>query len=130
MDSFAAFILAHEDFAESLKITAEKITGLQPNIFAYTNKIDSLPVIIEKINKKLASIQSDKIFVFADLIGGSCWSLANMIAREHPEVKIIGGVNLPMVISLIINHEKLVIDQLTEKIIEDSKKGIKEFTRK
>jgi len=66
MDSFAAFILAHEDFAESLKITAEKITGLQPNIFAYTNKIDSLPVIIEKINKKLASIQSDKIFVFAD----------------------------------------------------------------
>jgi len=130
MDSFAAFILAHEDFAESLKITAEKITGLQPNIFAYTNKIDSLPVIIEKINKKLASIQSDKIFVFADLIGGSCWSLANMIARDHPEVKIIGGVNLPMVISLIINHEKLVIDQLTKKIIEDSKKGIKEFTRK
>jgi len=53
-----------------------------------------------------------------------------MIARDHPEVKIIGGVNLPMVISLIINHEKLVIDQLTKKIIEDSKKGIKEFTRK
>ena len=65
-----------------------------------------------------------------DLIGGSCWSLANMIAREHPEIKIIGGVNLPMVISLIINHKKFEIDRLTEKIIEDSKKGIKEFSRK
>ena len=125
MNSFAAFILAHEDFAESLKITAEKITGQQPNIFAYYNKIDSLPFILDKVNKKIATLQVKRIYVFIDLIGGSCWSLANMIAREHPEVIIIGGVNLPMIISLIINHDKLETDQLTEKIIEDSKKGIK-----
>ena len=52
-----------------------------------------------------------------------------MIAKAHPEIITIGGVNLPMVISLIINHEKLEIEQLTDKIIEDSKKGIKVLGR-
>ena len=130
MNSFAAFILAHEDFAESLKLTAEKITGQQPNIFPYSNKIDSLPVIFEKINEKLTTLQSNKIYVFVDLIGGSCWNLANMIAQKYPDIIIIGGVNLPMIISFIINQNKLEMDQLTEKIIEDSKKGIKELSRK
>ena len=130
MDLFAAFILAHEDFSESLKLTAEKITGEQPNIFPYSNKIDSLPIIFEKISEKLSMLQSNKIYIFVDLIGGSCWSLANMIAKKYSDIIIIGGVNLPMVISFIINHEKLEMDQLTLKIIEDSKKGIKELCRK
>jgi mannose/fructose-specific phosphotransferase system component IIA len=125
MDSFNVFILAHEDFAESLKSTAEKITGSQPNIFPYSNKIDSLQIIFKKINEQLAIMQSHKIYVFVDLIGGSCWSLANMIVKEHPEIIVIGGVNLPLVISFINNQEKLETESLTQKIIEDSKKGIK-----
>ena len=63
MDSFAAFILAHEDFAESLKQTAEKITGQQPNIFPYSNKIDSLPLIFEKISEKYPAVNFVKINV-------------------------------------------------------------------
>ena len=125
MNSFNAFILAHEDFAESLKSTAEKITGSQPNIFFYSNKIDSLQIIFKKINEQIETLQSNRIYVFVDLIGGSCWSLANMIAKENPDIIVVGGVNLPMVLSFIINHEKLETAQLTEKIIEDSKKGIK-----
>ena len=125
MDSINAFILAHEDFAESLKSTAEKIIGSQPNIFPYSNKIDSLQIMFKKINEQIAVLQSNRIYVFVDLIGGSCWSLTNMIAKEHPDIIVVGGVNLPMVISFIINHDKLETEPLTEKIIEDSKKGIK-----
>ncbi len=125
MEPFNAFILAHEDFAKSLKSTAEKITGPQPNIFPYSNKIDSLQIIFKKINEQVAILQSNRIYIFVDLIGGSCWSLANMIAKEHPDIIVVGGVNLPMVISFIINHDKLDTALLCEKIIEDSKKGIK-----
>ena len=89
MNSFNAFILAHEDFAESLKSTAEKITGSQPNIFFYSNKIDSLQIIFKKINEQIETLQSNRIYVFVDLIGGSCWSLANMIAKENPDKEVV-----------------------------------------
>jgi mannose/fructose-specific phosphotransferase system component IIA len=129
MKSFAAFILAHEDFAFSLKNTVEKITGPQQNIFPFSNKTESLQIIFANINQQIVKLNSEIIFVFVDLIGGSCWSLANMIYKEHPEIIIIGGVNLPMILSLIINHEKLKLEQLKNKIIEDSKKGIKVLSR-
>lgn len=129
MAPFASFILAHEDFALSLKNTIEKITGPQDNIYTYSNKTDALPVILNKISKKLSTIESDKIFVFVDLVGGSCWGLANMVLKDHPDVIVIGGVNLPMILSLIINHENLPVEKLVNKIIEDSKKGIKELGR-
>ena len=53
-----------------------------------------------------------------------------MILKEHPEIIIIGGVNLPMILSLIINYGNLPAERLVNKIIEDSKKGIKELSRK
>lgn len=125
MKSFAAFILSHEELASSLKNTVDKITGPQHNIFPYSNKIDSLPIILEKVEEQIKQLNSEMIFVFVDLVGGSCWSLANMIFRNHPEVIVIGGVNLPMIISLIINYESLSAEKLIDKILEDSKKGIK-----
>ena len=125
MNSFTAFILAHEDLAFSLKNTVEKITGTQNSIFPYSNKTEILPIIFEKINNQISELNSDIIFVFVDLVGGSCWSLANMILKENPEIIIIGGVNLPMILSLIINHANLSAEKLIDKILEDSKKGIK-----
>ena len=129
MNSFTAFILAHEDLAFALKNTVEKITGSQQNIFPYSNKIESLPIIVEKINNQIAELNSEIIFVFVDLVGGSCWSLANMVHKKYPDIIVIGGVNLPMLLSLIVNYENLDSKELIDKIIEDSKKGIKIISR-
>lgn len=130
MTSFSAFILAHEDFAFSLKNTIEKITGPQKSIYPYSNKTEALPILLKKISDQINKIKSAHIFVFVDLVGGSCWGLANMILKEHPEIVIIGGVNLPMILSLIINYGNIPAERLVNKIIEDSKKGIKELSRK
>lgn len=129
-NSFVAFIIGHSEFAESLKTTVEKITGQQPNLFAYSNKAESLSNIYKKIRERISKFESDKKYIFVDLMGGSCWSLASMVAREYPEIIIISGVNLPMVISLIINHHELDTDHLTNKILEDSKKSIQILNRK
>lgn len=125
MKSCAAFIIAHEDFAQSLNSTVEKIMGSQENIYAYSNKTDSLPVLFEKIKKQMESLKDKQIFVFVDLVGGSCWSLANMIVKQFTDITVIGGVNLPMIVSLIINHDKMTKNQLIDKLVEDSRKGIK-----
>jgi len=125
MHSFAVFILAHNDLAFSLKETAEQIMGEQKNIFPYSNKTESLPILFDKIRNQITALNKDHIYFFVDLIGGSCWNLASMLKKELPNLIIFGGVNLPMIFSLLMNHDSLTSNDLINKVIEDSRKGIK-----
>lgn len=124
MKSFAIFILTHGDLAFSLKNTVENIIGKQPPIFPYTNKIDTLPLLFEKINNHLHELNTKNLYLFVDLVGGSCWSLANMLKKENPGLVVLGGVNIPMIVSFLINYENLDQTNLIIKIMEDAKKGI------
>ena len=123
-EKFATFILTHEQMALCLQKAIEKILGRQKNIFAYTNLVDALPVLAKKIEKDIKRVNPDHIVCFVDLAGGSCWSLANMIAKQHPGVTIIAGVNMPMLVSYFSNLNELPFEALITKVIKDGSRGI------
>lgn len=124
MDSYGLFILSHENLAESLKKTIEKIIGRQENLFSFSNKTDSLQVIEEKIKKQIHKYNYDRNILFVDLVGGSCWSLANLMKKKDESLTVIGGVNLSMLVSIYMNYQKLDYEELIQKTIEDGKRGI------
>jgi mannose/fructose-specific phosphotransferase system component IIA len=124
MNTIITFILTHEQIAICLQKAIEKILGKQENLFPYTNQVDALPVLGEKIRKNIQEIQAKHIVCFVDLAGGSCWNLANIIAKQHKYVTIIAGVNLPMLISYYSNLNELPFDQLILKTIKDGSRGI------
>lgn len=124
MKTFATFILTHEQMAVCLQKAIEKILGKQKNIFSYTNLVDTLPVLAEKIEKDIKNITPDYPVCFVDLAGGSCWSLANMIKKNYPALTVISGVNMPMLVSYFSNLNELDFDALITKIINDGSRGI------
>ena len=48
--SIATFILTHEQIAICLQKAVEKILGEQGHLFSYTNLVDALPVLAQKIH--------------------------------------------------------------------------------
>ena len=98
--------------------------GKQENLFPYTNLVDSLPVLNQKINEDIKTVGPKHIVCFVDLAGGSCWNLANMIAKQHAGVTIIAGVNVPMLISYFSNMNDLSFDALISKTVKDGSRGI------
>jgi mannose/fructose-specific phosphotransferase system component IIA len=107
-----------------LQRATEKILGKQKNLFPYTNLVDSLPVLAEKITKNIEDVKPDHIVFFIDLAGGSCWNLANMIQKQQKNTTIIAGVNMPMLISYYTNLNEIPINELIEKVINDGSRGI------
>ena len=122
--SIATFILTHEQIAICLQKAVEKILGEQEHLFPYTNLVDALSVLAQKINDNINDIQPDHIVCFVDLAGGSCWSLANMIGKQHKNVTIIAGVNMPMLVSYFSNMNDLPYKALINKVVKDGSRGI------
>lgn len=118
------FILTHGQMAVSLHKVVERILGEQENFLPYTNAVDALPVLAQKINQDIENIQPDQIVCFVDLAGGSCWSLANMIKKQHNNVTIIAGVNMPMLVSYFSNMNDLPFETLIDKTVKDGSRGI------
>lgn len=128
MASYAIILLTHGELAFALKNTVEHIVGKQEDIYPFTNKTDSLPVLYKKIESQINLLHEKNKYLFVDLVGGSCWNLVNMLAKDNKNLTVIGGVNLPMLLSFIVNHDSLSHQKLIEKIIDDSKKNIQILT--
>ena len=124
MNNSVTFLITHEQIAVYLQRATEKILGKQQNLFSYTNIEDSLPVLAQKINQNIKDLKPGHIVCFVDLAGGSCWNLAHMLHKEHKNLTIISGVNMPMMISYFTNLNEIPFDELIEKVLKDGSRGI------
>ena len=124
MKTISTFIIAHEDFAAAILRTVEKVLGPQAQVTTFSNQQDALPVLLQKILKQIKAEQAEKVVVFIDLKGGSCWNLAGMLRQHCPQLTAIAGVNLPMLISYFSYRNEFDFDDLLNKAILDGGKGI------
>lgn len=124
MNNIITFIIAHGQISICLQQATEKILGEQKDLYPYTNLEDSLPVLSQKIKQNIEDTRPAKIVLFIDLAGGSCWNLANMIHKDHKNVTIISGVNMPMLISYFTNLNEIPFEELIKKVLKDGTRGI------
>ena len=127
-EEIAVFLISHENLATALLRTVEKIIGPQENVFAYSNSKDSLPLLTEKIIAQMREITALHVVFFIDMMGGSCWALANMIRKTYPTVTIISGMNLPMLLSLFTSMSELSFSELVQKVRDNGIRGIQSIS--
>lgn len=83
--------------------------------------------------RKLVSVvkEEDEILLFADLIGGSpLTTTANVLAEEGliGRTTMIGGMNLPLVLSAAVMKDTMDTAELKEMLIPESREMLQEFT--
>lgn len=112
----AFIIVGHGDFPSALKSSAEMIMGKMNNLFAipleqedgkesYKNKI-------QNVVNKLAD-EYESFTIFSDLLGGTPNNCVTELYQENTNIKIISGVNLPIVLTALTGDlpgEQLVME--------------------
>ena len=74
--------------------------------------------------------EDDEIIMFADIVGGSpLATAANVIAEKGLLAKttMIGGMNLPLVLTAVLGKDDVDTEELKEEIIEGAREQVKEF---
>ncbi len=120
-----ALIITHDDLAEVLLRTTGHFAETGNNIRCFSNQKEEIEAIVQHSVSFIRECAADTVFIFTDLVGGSCWQAGLRIRREIPGAVVIGGVNLPMLISFVAYRSKMESNALKNKIIEDAQKAIR-----
>ena len=121
---YLSFVITHGSLACSIKEVAEQLIKPATELRCYSNSVQVLEEIEKDILGQIEREKPEKVAVFVDLVGGSCWIAANRIKQGREQIAVIGGVNVPMLVSYFINYERLEWPELLNKITADAQKGV------
>ncbi len=119
-------LVTHGSLACCLKAVTEKLITPASEVLCFSNQEIALDDIQSAIEALIVERKPEKLLLFVDLVGGSCWLLANRLKKQHDNTWIVAGVNVPMLVSYHMNFNRLPWQELIQKIVVDGKKGILE----
>ena len=122
-------LTGHGSFPSGMLESVELITGelKQIEVVPFEEDKDKLE---KEINQAIENVNSDSgVVCFADLAGGTPFNVCSTIAATRDNVRVVGGTNLPMLLSGMFQRESAT-DQFVETVLKEGKDNIKQFEMK
>jgi len=119
-------IVGHGIFSQGLLSALEEIIGKQTGVEVISNRKLSAEALSGLISKKLVGAKKG-LFVFVDLLGGSCFNVCRSMQKTHGDWIVIAGVNLSMLVTYFNYRLKLSGKELAEKTLKAGMRGIASF---
>ncbi|MBI1808449.1 MAG: hypothetical protein HYR75_01015 [Gemmatimonadetes bacterium] len=95
-----AIVAAHGDFAAGLISAVQMITG-QGAAFRAVSQVGLDAASLEVVMRE-AVVSHGATVVFTDLPAGSCTIAARKATRDLPDVAVVTGANLPMLLDFVM----------------------------
>lgn len=122
-------IVTHGHLGEELLKSAELIMGEQKDAMAMAlnlgDEVDHLKSEVEKVvvENKVAGKET---IMFVDVLGGSPSNVALYMLKKYG-VKVITGVNLPMLLEMFSSRNSVSLDELVDSVAKSGVDGIHKF---
>lgn len=126
-------LVSHGNFAPGLHSAVSMLAGSNRNDILSTSLQDGMSsdTFDENVDKLIRNIQKeDEIILLADIIGGSpLTTTLNVLNRRGflGSTVVFGGMNLMLALNSILMKDEMDIEDLKEKLINESRESIKEF---
>lgn len=117
-------LASHGKLAEGMKDTLEMIVGKNENIYAFAAYSDgSETKFLEDIQALINENQDEQIVIATDVLGGSVNNEMLQLLNRYPQVYLISGMNLPVIITLATAVCPLTTEMI-EEAISMGKEGV------
>ena len=105
-------LVGHGKLAQGLLDALEGITGSREDVIP----LDNEGLTPEGLEERLAEIVAGRpAIVFVDLPSGSCAFAARRLRARQPQIAIVCGVNLPLLLDFVF-HRELSLAQLIDRL--------------
>lgn len=118
-------IISHCDLGKELLNAAELIMGkLEAANSISVTQTTQCAELLKTISKEIKALdRGHGVLVLTDMFGGTPSNLSLSFLKEET-VEVLTGVNLPMVVEVAQNRQRLALSELGEKAQEAGRKGI------
>jgi mannose PTS system EIIA component len=122
-----ALLVTHGSLGSELVNTAQLIVGPQTGVKVLSNEELSSESLYEAVQGEVGTYGQDETVIFVDVAGGSCLTACKAAQRECKRIRVVSGVNLPMVLEFFHYRGKLPFNELVERILTKGRGGIQAF---
>lgn len=120
-------LTGHGVFAEGVGAALEMVGGPQQDFAMVTFLEDEAGEFPAKISGAIAEMaeKCDEVVVFCDLMGGTPFNQAMMAGATIPGVRVVTGVNLPMLLECMsMRTDATTAEELVQTAVEIGQMGI------
>ncbi len=108
-------LASHGGMAAGAKDTAEMILGELPNVSTVSTTRDETESIVHPVERLLAGWpKDDAVFVLTDVLGGSVNNDLLGLVPRYPNLNLICGMNMSLILNLAALEEAPDTDDLAE----------------
>jgi mannose/fructose-specific phosphotransferase system component IIA len=100
-------IVSHSAVAQALVAAVQAITGVDGVLVAVSNEGCDYRSLAERLDRAVAGKAA---VLFVDLPGGSCLTGAARYARGRPQLAVVTGVNLAMLLDFVFSRDATPAD--------------------
>ena len=111
-------IASHGHLASGIQSSIGILTGLESKVSVIDAYVDEHNYVLD-IRKFIEELNGETGIIFTDLVGGSVNQKVILEAEKHPNILIVFGVNLPVVLSVILDVRPITREVL-EEIVKSS----------
>jgi len=122
-------IATHATFSAGAKSSLEMIIGSTENLFIIQAYVDGNKDIEEEVKTITGQLSDeDELIVFTDILGGS---VTNQLLQQiiQPNVHVVSGFNLPLLIDIILGDAATPVAEVIEEAIINAKEQMVYVTK-
>jgi PTS system mannose-specific IIA component len=125
----SAIIVTHGRLAEVLRDAAASIAGDASGVEVLSNDGLAAEPLLATLRAAVARTGGAGCIIFTDLGGGSCATASLLALRDAPQVRLVTGVNLPMLVDFLLRRNDLDLDALVTRLVQRGHASIQELHR-
>lgn len=120
-------VATHGRMAEGIVDAVQMIVGEQDQLETISLlEMEDVEGLMEKIESAIASVNDDHgVLILVDLPGASPFNASARLAMDGGSIKVVTGVNLPMLAEILILRDGKDINELVVLAKDSGIKGIK-----
>jgi mannose/fructose-specific phosphotransferase system component IIA len=116
-------LVTHGLLGAELVRTAESILGTQTELEVVSNTGASPEALRQQLEGLVA--RRSPAFILVDLLGGSCGHACLLVGRSLPGVRVVSGVNLPMLLEFLCHRGRVSLAELEARLLSRGRDGIR-----
>lgn len=121
----AAIVVTHGKLAQEFIATAQKIYGNVKGVYAVSNDDTTPQALASQIDAIIESGGPDDAFVIlVDFLGGSCGHATLSVERRRRNVRVVSGVNLPMLLAFLNKRADVTFERLPAELASRGRDSI------
>ena len=118
-------IVTHGKLGEELLRTVSLIVGDIHNCYALSGSDLGDDKVINSIREILDRNNVSNTVVFVDYFGGSCGASCVKATRDLKGVKVISGVNLPILLDFVTKQGTMGLDEIVDHLIHRGQESVR-----